>query len=169
MDIFLLIVGFLIVLTGILGSVLPVLPGPLASWAGLLLLYLTKAIPIDWTFLGITLGVAILVSVIDYVLPILGTKKFGGSNYGVNGAMAGLIFGIFFGLLGIIAGPFLGAFFGELIKDHKDSKRALKAAVGSFIGFLSSTLLKLAVCLVFAGMYIATFWEYKDAFFGISE
>lgn len=165
MDIFLLIIGFLIVLTGILGSVLPVLPGPLASWVGLLLLYLTKAIPIDWTVLGITLGVAILVSIIDYMLPILGTKKFGGSNYGVNGSMVGLVFGIFFGPLGIIVGPFLGAFFGELIKDHQDAKKALKAAIGSFIGFLSSTLLKLAVCLVFAGMYISIFWEYKEAFF----
>jgi uncharacterized protein YqgC (DUF456 family) len=169
MDIFLLIVGFLIVLTGIIGSILPVLPGPLASWVGLLLLYFTKAVPIDYTILGITLGVAILVSVIDYMLPILGTKKFGGSNYGINGSMIGLVFGVFFGPLGIIAGPFLGAFIGELIKNPKDSKKALKAAVGSFIGFLSSTLLKLAVCLVFAGMYIATFWEYKDTFFGISE
>lgn len=169
MDIFLLIIGFIIVLTGILGSVLPVLPGPFASWVGLLLLYLTEAIPIDWTVLGITFGAALLVSIIDYVLPILGTKKFGGSNYGVNGAMVGLLFGIFFGPLGIIIGPFLGAFIGELIKDYKDAKKALKAAIGSFIGFLSSTLLKLAVCLVFAGMYIATFWEYKDAFFGVSE
>lgn len=169
MNILLLIIGFLIVLTGIIGSILPVLPGPLASWFGLLLLYLTEAIPIDWTVLGITLGIAILVSIIDYVLPILGTKKFGGSNYGVNGSMIGLIFGIFVGPMGIIVGPFLGAFFGELLKDHKDSKKAFKAAIGSFIGFLSSTLLKLAVCLVFAGMYIATFWEYKDAFFGISN
>ena len=169
MDIFLLIIGFLIVLSGIIGSILPVLPGPFASWIGLLLLYLTNAVPIDWTVLGITMGVVLLVSIIDYVLPILGTKKFGGSNYGVNGSMVGLVFGIFFGPLGIIVGPFLGAFFGELIKDHKDAKKALKAAVGSFIGFLSSTLLKLAVCLVFAGMYLATFWEYKDAFFGISE
>ncbi|MDD3721241.1 MAG: DUF456 domain-containing protein [Lutibacter sp.] len=168
MDIILLIIGFLIVLTGIIGSVLPILPGPLASWAGLLLLYLTKAIPFDWTVLGITLGVAILVSIIDYVLPILGTKKFGGSNYGVNGSMVGLIFGVFFGPLGIIVGPFLGALIGELIKDYKDFKKALKAAIGSFIGFLSSTLLKLAVCLVFVGIYISIFWKYKDAFFGIN-
>lgn len=169
MDIFLLISGFLVVLMGIIGSILPVLPGPLASWVGLLLLYLTKAVPINWTILGITLGVAILVSVIDYMLPILGTKKFGGSNYGVNGSMIGLIFGIFFGPLGIIVGPFLGALIGELIKDHKDFKKALKAAVGSFIGFLSSTILKFVVCLVFSGMYIAVFWEYKDAFFEISN
>lgn len=169
MDIFLLIIGFLIVLTGIIGSILPILPGPLASWFGLLLLYFTEAIPIDWTVLGITLGIAILVSIIDYVFPILGTKKFGGSNYGVNGAMVGLIFGIFFGPLGIIVGPFFGALIGELIKDYKDSRKTVKAAFGSFIGFLSSTLLKLTVCLVFAAIYLATFWKYKDAFFGISE
>lgn len=169
MDIFLLIVGFLIVLTGIIGSILPVLPGPFASWIGLLLLYFTKAVPIDYTILGITLGVAILVSVIDYVLPVLGTKKFGGSNYGVNGSMIGLVFGIFFGPLGIIAGPFVGAFIGELIKNPKDAKKALNAAFGSFIGFLSSTLLKLVVCLVFAVMYISIFWKHKDAFFGISN
>lgn len=168
MDIFLLIVGFLLVLMGIIGSILPILPGPLASWVGLLLLYLTKAVPMDWTVLGIALGLAILVSIIDYVLPILGTKKFGGSNYGVNGAMVGLVFGIFFGPFGIILGPFLGAFLGELIKEPKNSKKAFIAAIGSFIGFLSSTLLKLVVCLVFTGMYIATFWEYKEAIFGIS-
>ncbi len=166
MDIFLLITGFFVLLLGIVGSILPVLPGPLASWAGLFLLYLTKTIPIDWTILGITLGVASIVTIIDYVLPSLGTKKFGGSRYGINGSMVGLIFGIFFGPLGIIVGPFLGALIGELIIDHKNLKKALKAAFGSFIGFLSSTILKLAVCLVFAGMYISIFWKYKDAFFG---
>ncbi|MDO9274498.1 MAG: DUF456 domain-containing protein [Lutibacter sp.] len=169
MDILLLFIGFLIVLTGIVGSILPILPGPFAGWAGLLLLYLTETVPMDWTVLGISFGVAILVSVIDYILPVLGTKKFGGSNYGVNGAMVGLIIGIFLGPLGIIASPFFGAFIGELIKDYQDVKKALKAAIGSFIGFLSSTLLKLAVCLVFTSMYIAIFWEHKDAFFGISE
>lgn len=118
MDIFLLIIGFLIVLTGILGSVLPVLPGPFASWVGLLLLYLTKAIPIDWTVLGITLGVAILVSIIDYVLPILGTKKFGGSNYGVKGSMVGLVFGIFFRSAGNYYWSVTGCFFW---RTHKRS------------------------------------------------
>ncbi len=169
MDIFLLIIGFLLVLLGIIGSILPVLPGPFASWAGLLLLYLTKAIPINWTILGITLSVALLVSIIDYILPALGTKKFGGSKYGVNGSMIGLIFGIFFGPIGIIFGPFLGALIGELLKDHKDLKKAGKAAFGSFIGFLASTFLKFVVCLVFTAMYISIFWEYKEVFFGISN
>jgi uncharacterized protein YqgC (DUF456 family) len=165
MDIFLLIVGFIFLLVGIAGSLLPVLPGPLASWLGLLLLYVTKAIPTDWTFLGVTLAIAIIVSVVDNIIPILGTKKFGGSKFGIIGATVGLVIGLFFGPLGIIAGPFLGAFVGELIKDSKDSKKAFKAALGSFIGFLTSTLLKFIMSIIFTGLFIAKFWEYKAAFF----
>jgi hypothetical protein len=165
MDIFLLIIGFLLVLIGIAGSLLPVLPGPLASWVGLLLLYVTKVIPTDWTFLGITLAITIVVTVLDNIIPIIGTKKFGGTKYGIVGATLGLIVGLFFGPIGIIAGPFIGAFVGEIIKDSKDSKKALKAAWGSFIGFLASTLLKFIVSIVFAGLFIAKFWEYKSVFF----
>ena len=165
MDIFLLIVGFIFLLVGIAGSLLPVLPGPLASWVGLLLLYITSVIPTDWTFLGITLAITIVVTVMDNFIPIIGTKKFGGTKYGIVGATLGLIVGIFFGPIGIIAGPFLGAFVGEIIKDSKDSKKAFKAALGSFIGFLASTLLKFICSIIFAGLFIAKFWEYKGAFF----
>jgi len=165
MDILLLIVGFLLMLIGIVGSFLPVLPGPLASWLGLLLLYLTKVIPTDWTFLGITLAIAIIVSILDNIIPIVGTKKFGGTKMGVIGATLGLIVGLFFGPLGIITGPFLGAFLGEIIKDSKDSKRAFRAALGSFVGFLTSTLLKFVVSAIFLGLFISKFWEYKSEFF----
>lgn len=166
MDIFLLILGFFVALLGIIGSFLPVLPGPLTSWIGLLILHLTKTIPMDWTFLGITLGIAIFIWIIDYFIPALGTKKFGGSRYGVIGTMLGLIIGIvFLGPFGIIIGPFAGAFIGEMIKDNKDSKKALKAAFGSFIGFLTSAFLKFIAAVVFTGFYISIFWEYKAAFF----
>ena len=166
MDIFLLILGFFVVLLGIIGSFLPVLPGPLTSWAGLLILSLTTAVPMNWTFLGITLGVAIAIWIIDYFIPAMGTKKFGGSRYGVIGTMAGLILGLlFFPPFGIIIGPFIGAYLGEMMKDNKDSKRALKAAFGSFIGFLTSTFLKFIAAVVFTGLYISKFWEYKSAFF----
>jgi uncharacterized protein YqgC (DUF456 family) len=165
MDIFLVIIGFIFLLIGIAGSLVPVLPGPLASWLGLLLLYITKAIPTDWTFLGITLAIAIVVSVVDNIIPILGTKKFGGSKFGIVGATVGLVVGLFFGPVGIIAGPFLGAFIGEIIKDSKDSKKAFRAALGSFIGFLTSTLLKFIMSIIFTGLFIAKFWEYKAAFF----
>lgn len=170
MDIFLLIIGFLFALLGIIGSFLPILPGPFTSWIGLLILHLTKIVPLNWTFLGITLGVAIIIWVIDYFIPALGTKKFGGSKYGVIGTMIGLLIGILFlGPFGIIIGPFVGAFVGELIKDSKDSAKALKAAFGSFIGFLTSTFLKFITAVIFTGFYISIFWEYKDAFFNIGQ
>tara|TARA_R110000787_G_scaffold113832_6_gene223203 strand:+ start:8110 stop:8610 length:501 start_codon:yes stop_codon:yes gene_type:complete len=166
MDIILLFLGFFFIVLGIIGSFLPVLPGPITSWVGLLLIHLTKSVSFDWTFLGITLGIAVLVYVLDYIIPALGTKKFGGSKYGIYGTTIGLIIGlIFFGPLGIIIGPFTGALIGELMYDSNNSKRAFRAAFGSFIGFLFSTGLKFIVSLIFAGLFIATFWEFKSSFF----
>lgn len=166
MDIFLLIIGFLLAILGIVGAFLPVLPGPITSWFGLLLLYLTSIIPMDWTFLGITLAIAVVIWLIDYVIPAMGTKKFGGTKYGVVGSMVGLVLGLFFfPPFGIIIGPFLGAFLGEMLKDSNEPKKALRAAFGSFIGFLTSTLLKFIAAVVYIGLYISIFWEYKSAFF----
>jgi uncharacterized protein YqgC (DUF456 family) len=170
MDIFLLFVGFFFVLLGVIGSFLPVLPGPITGWIGLLMLHLTKVIPMDWTFLGITLGVAILIWGIDFIIPAWGTKKFGGSKYGIWGTILGLIIGlVFLGPLGIIVGPFLGAFVGELINDSTDSKRAVKAAFGSLVGFMLSTGLKFLVSIIFLGLYITKFWEYKGLFFTYNQ
>lgn len=167
MDIVLLVLGFILMITGVLGSVLPVLPGTPISWLGLLLLHLTQAIPDDWWFLGITLGVALLVFALDYLIPALGTKKFGGSRAGMIGTTLGLVVAIIFpilGLLGIIVWPFVGAFVGELI--HKsDQKSAMKAAFGSFIGFLTGTLLKFVVTIVFLGLFLVKAWEYRAALF----
>lgn len=166
MDIFLLFLGLLFMILGIIGAFLPVLPGPITGWVGLLLLHLTKVVPQDWTFLGITLAVAIIIYILDYIIPALGTKKFGGSKYGMYGTTIGLIIGlIFFPPFGIIIGPFVGALIGELMYDSKDSNRAFKAAVGSFIGFLFSTGLKFIVGLIYLGLFLSIFWDYKSAFF----
>ena len=168
MDIFLLILGFLFIILGILGSFLPVLPGPITSWVGLLILHLTSAVPMNWTFLGITFAIAFIIWLIDNFIPAMGTKRFGGTRYGVIGTMVGLILGLlFFPPFGIIIGPFVGAFAGEMIKDNKDSGKALKAAFGSFIGFLTSTFLKFIAAIVYTGLFFSIFWEYKNAFFTI--
>ncbi len=167
MDIVLLVLGFILMLTGILGSFLPVLPGTPVSWLGLLLLYLTEAIPNDWWFLGITLAVALVVFAMDYLIPALGTKKFGGTKAGMIGTTLGLLVAIIFpilGILGIIIWPFIGAFLGELL-NKADQKSALKAAFGSFIGFLTGTFLKFVVTIIFMGLFIAKAWEYKAALF----
>lgn len=167
MDIVLLVLGFVLMLTGILGSFLPVLPGTPVSWLGLLLLHLTTAVPDDWWFLGITLVVALVVFAMDYLIPALGTKKFGGTRAGMIGTTLGLVVAIVFpilGILGIIIWPFVGAFLGELL-NKADQKSALKAAFGSFIGFLTGTFLKFVVTIIFMGLFIAKAWEFKAALF----
>lgn len=100
MDIVLLVFGFIFMLVGILGSFLPILPGPTISWIGLLLLYLTKVIPDDWLFLGITLVIALTVFALDYIIPAVGTRKFGGTRAGMLGTMIGLLVALFFSNIG---------------------------------------------------------------------
>ena len=153
-------------IVGVLGSFLPVLPGPPISWVGLLLLYLTKAVPVSYTVLGITLVIAIVVGILDYIIPAKGTKRFGGSKYGIWGTNIGLVVGILAPIpLGFIIGPFVGAFVGELINDSTDSKKAFKAATGSFIGFLASTFMKFLVSMIFLGLFLVKVWEYRNAWF----
>ncbi|MCP4978762.1 MAG: DUF456 domain-containing protein [Maribacter sp.] len=167
MDIALLLIGFIFMLIGILGSFLPVLPGPTISWIGLLLLYLTKVIPNDWWFLGITLAIALIVFMLDYVIPAVGTKKFGGTKAGMFGTMIGLLVALFFPILGpfgIIIWPFVGALVGELM-NKADKKTATKAAFGSFIGFLTGTFLKFVVTIVYLGLFISKAWECKGDLF----
>ncbi|HQV35111.1 MAG TPA: DUF456 domain-containing protein [Flavobacterium sp.] len=166
MEHILLLLGFVLMIVGVLGSFLPVLPGPPISWVGLLLLYLTKAVPVSYTVLGITLVIAIVVGILDYIIPAKGTKRFGGSKYGIWGTNIGLVVGILAPIpLGFIIGPFVGAFVGELINDSTDSKKAFKAATGSFIGFLASTFMKFLVSMIFLGLFLVKVWEYRNAWF----
>ena len=165
MDIFFLILGFLLTLLGIVGSFLPILPGPITGWFGLLLLYSTKVIPKDWTFLGITLIIAILIWVMDYIIPAMGTKRFGGSKYGVYGTTIGLIVGLLSPIpFGILVGAFFGALIGELLYDSKDTNRAIKASFGAFIGFLASATIKFSVALVYVILFLNIFWEHRNMF-----
>ncbi len=165
MDLTLTILGLLCMLTGIAGSVLPVLPGPPISWIGLLLLHLTKAVTLSWWFLGITLVIAVGITVLDYFIPAMGTKKFGGSKAGMWGTTIGLVVGIIAPIpLGILIGPFLGAFIGELF-NKADSKTALRAAFGSFLGFLTGTFMKFVVTVVLLVLFIVKMWDFRAGLF----
>lgn len=153
-DILLAILAAGAILTGIFGSFLPVLPGPPIAWLGLLLLHYSKYAEFSQRFLVITAIITIVVAALDYFVPMWGTKRFGGSKKGQYGAAAGTVIGLFFAPWGIIAGPFVGAFLGELIHDPKDQRRALRAAWGSFAGFMMGTGIKVILCLVFAWFYV---------------
>lgn len=166
MDALLLALGLICMIGGILGSFLPVLPGPGLSWLGLLLLYFTEAVTLNYWILGISLLITIAISVLDYVIPAQGTKRFGGSSYGVWGTNIGLVVGILAPIpFGFIIGPFVGAWVGELIYNSRDQKRAWKAATGSFIGFLASSFMKFVVCVAFLGLFLVVIWSNRSRLF----
>lgn len=152
-DYILLILGILLMILGIIGCLVPVLPGPPFSFLGLILLHLTRFGHFTNPTL-ITLGIiAVVVTVLDYIVPVWGTKRFGGSKYGTRGATVGLIIGIFLGPMGIILGPLIGAFVGEMIfKD--DIGYAFKAGFGSLLGFLTGIGLKLAASFVMTFYFV---------------
>lgn len=165
MDIFLVILAAFIMLLGIIGSFLPVLPGPLTSWVGLLVFHLADVVPMNWTFLSITFVFAIGIWILDYIIPAMGTKRFGGTKAGMIGTSVGLIIGLLSPIPGgIIIGPFFGALIGELINKSEFDK-ALKAAFGSFLGFIASTFIKFIVAMVYLGFFIVKLIEYKDVIF----
>lgn len=147
MDWLLIILGAVLVIVGIVGSFLPLIPGPPIAYIGLLIQQFRDPEPFSLRFLLIWLGIVIISLVLDYIIPAWGTKKYGGSKYGVWGSTIGLLFGFFMGPWGVIIGPFLGAFAGEMIAG-KTSKQSLRAAWGSFVGFLLGSLLKVVVCFV---------------------
>ena len=164
MDLLLLIIGFLLMLVGIAGAILPVIPGTPLSWLGLLLFHLMSVVTFNWWFVGITFIIGIGIYILDYIIPAMGTKKLGGTKAGAWGAIIGLFIGMFFIPIpfGFLMGSFLGALLGELLISKSETKVAFKAAFGSFIGFLASTVLKLMVAFVFLGLFIYKVYEHKD-------
>ncbi len=141
METILIILGALCILAGFIGSFLPVVPGTPVTYCGLLILQLTTQ-PFSATFLIVWALIVATIMILDNVIPAYGTKKFGGSPYGIWGSLLGMIVGIFFfPPVGIIIGPLAGAFAGEII-GGKTSDRALRSALGSFAGLLVNTLMK---------------------------
>lgn len=180
MDIFLIILGAICLLLGLIGCVAPVIPGVPLSYVGLLLLHFTDRVQFSWQFLTIWAVIVIVIQVLDYFIPAWGTKKFGGSKYGVWGSTIGLLLGFFMGPWGIIVGPFVGAVVGELIyfnrhpqaiisgseqpasntQQVKNSNltRALRAGFGSFVGLLTGTILKCICCGMMIVYFVKELW-----------
>jgi len=145
MDIFLLILAGLCMLLGIIGSIIPGLPGIPLAYVGLWIAQATERVDFTWQMLLIWGIVTVVVQVLDFVIPAWGTKRYGGTPYGVWGSTIGVFVGLFFGAIGVIAGPLVGAILGELVSGKK-WREAVRAGWGSFIGILFGTVLKLICC-----------------------
>jgi uncharacterized protein YqgC (DUF456 family) len=139
----LLILAFVLLAIGLLGAVIPVLPGPPLSFIGLLLMQWSGYGNFTSLFLWIWAGITVIITVLDYVLPSFFAKRFGGSRAASIGSFLGLVAGIFlFPPWGMIIGPFIGAFIGELIANRHAGK-ALKVAFGAFLAFIAGSGAKL--------------------------
>lgn len=160
MDLFLLILSAMLIISGIIGSFIPIIPGPLTSWFGLFSLNLISTVEIDKTLLIITFVIALIIFVLDSLIPIYGSKYFGATKYGILGASIGLLIGIITPIpFGIIIGPILGALIGELLFNN-DLKKSIKSSIGVLIGFLASTFIKFITSVIYLMIYLVQLWEY---------
>lgn len=150
MEIIFIIVGSFLILAGIVGAFIPILPGLPFSYAGLIMLQFTSHPPFTLMFFVYWAIIVGVVMSLESIIPAVGTKRFGGSKEGIIGCVLGGILGfIFFPPFGIIIGPIIGAFAGEIYVG-KTSEQALRAAIGSFIGFFVGTVIKVVTALVMA-------------------
>ncbi len=160
MEVFLMVLAVILMLVGVAGCVLPFLPGPPLSYIALLIVAFMDGSQISTNVLIATGVATAIVTLLDYLIPIWGTKWYGGSKQGVWGATVGMVVGIFvFPPFGLIIGPFAGAFIGEMINDSSNTDRALRAAFGSLIGFLVGTGLKVIVCLWMFYYLVVDVWH----------
>ena len=142
-DYLLLIFGIILMLIGLVGCILPIIPGPPISFVGLLLLQFSRFADYSLNFMLLMGFIALLVSVVDYVVPVWGTKKMGGSKAGIWGAAIGMFVGIFFfPPIGLIVGPLVGAILAESIKGE-DFQKSFRAGMGSLLGFILGIGIKL--------------------------
>ena len=156
MDIIIFVTALLLSVLGLAGCIFPALPGAPLSYGALLLLHFTERATFSGQQLIIWLLLVILLQVLDYLTPILGSKYSGGTQWGNRGCIAGSIIGIFFMPWGIILGPFLGAVLGELLGGNT-VLLAIRAGLGALIGFMVGTILKVIVCFYFLYQLIAAF------------
>lgn len=154
LDIILIILGSICLIVGLIGCILPMIPGPPISYAGLLLLHITDMVQFSTAQLLFWLLLVVIVQVLDYFTPILGSKYSGGTKWGSWGCLIGSVIGvIFFSPWGIIVGPFAGAFIGELLGE-RSTRDALKSGIGALLGFLFGTVVKVVVCGYFVWCFI---------------
>lgn len=156
-DVLLIILCSALLVVGLIGVVLPLLPGIPLAWLGLFI----YALGTDFERLSITTIVVFFILMLfalslDFLAPMLGARKYKASKYSIIGVFLGFTVGIMvFGLPGIIIGPFVGALLGELIAKRKP-EQAFKSAFGALVGFIAGALFKIIIVLIMLGFFIVS-------------
>lgn len=153
MDILVLTIGFILTVVGVVGCIIPALPGPPLNLIALVLLQLSFPDTFRGNMLIIFASLTLIVTGLDYVLPSIGAEKFGVSKYGVIGSFTGMILGLFFTPVGMILGLILGAVIGELAAGKKEVE-AVRAGVISFMLSIFMMLLKFSLSIVMAYYFV---------------
>jgi len=155
MTILLYVVGAALVIIGLIGIVLPALPGHALILAGLIVAAWAEGFTRVGIWTLVVIGIIGAASyLVDFAAAAVGAKRLGASSRAMIGAGLGTIAGLFFGLPGVIFGPFVGAVLGELTVDT-DIRRAGKAGVAAWIGFAIGTAIKVAMGFVMIGIFLA--------------
>ncbi len=160
-----ILVGLAVVLAvvGVIGCVVPVIPGVVLAWAGLWMARMCDGSTVTTAQLLVWLAITVAVTAADYVLPGWMVRRFGGSRAGSIGATVGVIAGMFFGPAGILLGPFAGAVAGEYLNDSRDLGRAVRVGMGSFVAFVVGTGMKLVAACWMAVKIFADLWPILTA------
>jgi uncharacterized protein len=154
-----IVIGSILMLLGLAGSILPILPGPPLSFIGLFLLALLKHFspPLTPTLVIILAIVTILVIAMDYIIPLLGAKRYGASKWGVWGSALGMAIGIFWSPFAMLLGAFIGAVVVEWLIGKKEGG-ALRAGWGVVMGTLLATILRLGVSGMMTYYFVRALW-----------
>lgn len=144
-------------IVGIVGCFVPMLPGPPISYIGIIIVY-CRGDKISTLALVVYGIITVVTLVLDYIIPSLGVKYFGGTKFGKWGSFIGTLIGLCYFPIGLILGPFLGAFIGELI-GRQSKGVALKSGIGSLLGFVFGVVMKFIVCIYFLCITIWGVWH----------
>ena len=167
MEVALSIVAIVLAILGVIGCILPIVPGVIISYGGLVCLYFCPSAEISLSQIIIYGIVALVLTIVDFLLPSYFSKKFGGSKAGQLGATLGLIAGVLscgiltpiVGLVAVIVCPCVGAIIGEIIHDKSDREKAIKVGLGTFISFFVGTIMKLIYSFILLSLIAHRVWD----------
>ncbi len=151
------VLAFVLILVGLIGTLLPVMPGALLVFLGMFAgAWADDFSRVGWAVLGVLAILTVLFYVLDFLAGAYGARRLGASRWGVVGAILGALVGMFFGFVGVVVGPFVGAVVGELLA-RRGLLEASRAGAGAWIGLVLSVAARLALIFAMLGIFVVAY------------